>query len=901
MLKPALPMSGVLAEKRGKTSNQDRESHTQDIVMAEEKKKVELKISGMHCASCAITLEKGLAEAEGVNEAQVNFGTGKATVEYDPAVSSLQSLATAVERSGYGVVNEQVTIRIGGMTCAICVQTIENALRGLDGVIQASVNLGTERAYVTYNPSLVTLQQIRDAIVASGYQYLGTDKEGTLSAGDEVLQSDLKDKLIRVVSGFAISAVLMVMMAAPAEMMHTLMYVQFLIATPAFFWLGLPIFRAAAGSLRNRTLNMDVMYAMGITVAYLASVMGTFGIFLDMHFLFYETSIMLTSFLMLGRYLEARAKGRTSSAIQSLVKLQADTAAIIRDGVEKQVPIEEVIPGDEVRIRPGDRVPVDGRVLSGTSFVDESMVTGEPIPVEKMPGDPIVAGTLATTGSLTFTAERVGADTMLARIIRLVEDAQGSKPPVQRIADTAVAWFIPVVLIIALGAFAYWYLIAGAGLQFALQTLIAVLVVACPCALGLATPTAITVGVGRGAELGILIRNGSSLEISDRLNAVLFDKTGTLTRGKPEVTDLDIFTGSQSLLLLYAGSLEQLSTHPLGEAIMSRAGREGVVPADVQDYSYQPGQGLTGLISGGVIRVGNRRFIDEAGIIVDPEEEKQIQRRQEEGKTTVLVSHDTRLLGLISIADSVKSSASAAVKELTVMGIIPTMVTGDNQRTAKAVGEMVGIEHIIAGVLPDEKEIEVSRLQEEGKVVAFVGDGINDAPALARADTGIAIGSGTDVAIESADIILVRDEITDAVAAIQLARKVMSRIRLNLFWAFAYNIILIPLAAGLFYPAIIFRPEYGAAAMALSSVTVISLSLLLRRYTPPVRCREQPKEINMEMPSPGIVPQKATDPVCGMEVDVASAPYMTIYEGKRYYFCNIGCKEAFEKKPDKYI
>lgn len=859
----------------------------------EEKKKVELNISGMHCASCAVTLEKGLSGTEGVSNVQVNFGTGKAVIKYDPTVTNPAILAEEVEKTGYGVINEQVTIRVGGMTCAICVQTIENALKSLDGVLSVSVNLGTERAYVTYNPSLVTLHQMRDAIVSAGYQYLGTDREGTLNAGDAEIQADLTDKLRRVIIGFTISVILMGMMAAPADLMQPFMYLQFLIATPSFLWLGMPIIKAAAGALRNRTLSMDVMYAMGITVAYLASVMGTFGIVLDSSYLFYETAIILTSFLTLGRYLEARAKGRTSSAIQSLVRLQADTAAIIRDGSEIRVPIEEVAVGDQVVIRPGDRVPVDGVVISGTSFVDESMVTGEPVPVEKLPGDEVVGGTLATTGSLTFEARRIGSDTMLARIIRLVEDAQGSKPPVQRIADTAVAWFIPTVLFIAVVAFLFWFFAAGVGLRFSLQTMIAVLVVACPCALGLATPTAITVGVGRGAELGILIRNGESLEVSDRLTTVLFDKTGTLTLGKPVVTDIDIFIGSRPLLLSFAASLEHLSTHPLGEAIVNEARSEGVDPGDVQDFVYLPGKGLQGSIAGGTVLAGNQQFITDYGIIIGTTEEEQILQRQAEGKTTVLIGRDNQLIGLISIADSVKPSAARAIDELRRMNISTGLVTGDNQRTADAVGRTVGIDRVIAGVLPDEKEYEVSRLQLQKEVVAFVGDGINDAPALARADTGIAIGSGTDVAIESADIILVREEITDAVAAIQLARKVMGRIRLNLFWAFAYNIALIPLAAGIFYPGLIFRPEYGALAMALSSVTVISLSLLLRKYTPPIR-----------MSGISLSPEKekvSADPVCGMEVEIKNARFMATYENKIYYFCSKGCLDAFEKEPQKFL
>ncbi len=857
-----------------------------------EKKKVILDISGMHCANCAISLEKGLDATEGVQSAQVNFGTGKAVVEYDPDRADLSGLMKAVEKSGYSVISRQVTIKIGGMTCVMCAQAVSNALLALEGVTSATVNPGTERAHVTYNPDLVSVPQMRDSITRAGYRFLGTDQEDTTSAEDAAHKADLADKRNRVIIGFVLSAILMGMMAAPADLMHPLMYLQFLLATPAFFWLGWPIFQAAAGSLRNRTLNMDVMYALGTSVAYLASVLATFGIILDMSYLFYETAIMLTSFLMLGRYLEARAKGQTSSAIRSLVELQADTATVIRDGEEIRIPIEEVGIGDEVRIRPGDRVPVDGSILSGTSFIDESMVTGEPMPVERFPGDQVMAGTLAISGSLTFRAERVGADTMLSRIIRLVEEAQGSKPPVQKIADTAVTWFIPVVLTIAAGAFVYWYVIAGAGLQFSLQTLIAVLVVACPCALGLATPTAVTVGVGRGAELGILIRNGESLETSDRLNAVLFDKTGTLTLGKPQVTDVIAITGTSSLLLSYAASLEHLSTHPLAGAIISQAGDEGVQPADVKDFRYDPGLGLSGSVASGLVRVGNRMFLEQAGIIPDETGEGHLQRLQEEGKTTVLVSRDTDFIGIIGIADTVKNSAGLAVDELKGMNITPVMVTGDNVRTAEAVGRMVGIEQIIAGVLPDQKAEEVMRLQQNGKIVAFVGDGINDAPALARADTGIAIGTGTDIAIENADIILVKGAITDAVAAIQLARKVMGRIRLNLFWAFAYNIVLIPLAAGLLAPKIIFRPEYGAAAMALSSVTVISLSLMLRSYNPPMK--EKTRIIAEKA-------EKERDPVCGMEVDIRTAPFRTTLNGREYYFCNQKCRDEFIKDPEKYL
>lgn len=813
--------------------------NTEGILMGKDIRKIELPISGMHCASCAVNIEKALSHVEGVHLAEVHFGAEKAVVTYDSDVTDPAVLTTAVESSGYGVRTERVIIQIGGMMCAVCVQTIEGALKKLNGIIEVSVNLGTERAYITYNPILVSLKEMRDAIIDAGYQYLGTDKEQSIIDKDALLKAELSDRLRRVIVGFGISALLMAMMAAPESMMHTLMYLQFLIATPVFFWLGIPIFRAAYGALKNRTLNMDVMYALGTTIAYVASVLATFGIVLDMSYIFYETAIMLTSFLMLGRYLEARAKGQTSSAISGLIKLQAVTAMIIRNDEEFEIPVEEVGVGDLVRIRPGDRIPVDGIITAGTSFVDESMVTGEPVPVEKLPGDEVIAGTLATSGTITFEARRIGADTMLATIIRLVEEAQGTKPPVQRIADKVVSFFIPTVLVISIGAFLYWYYIAAAGLQFALQTFIAILVVACPCALGLATPTAVTVGVGRGAELGILIRNGAILEVSDRLTTVLFDKTGTLTKGTPSITDVDLIRGTKPLLLSYATGLESLSTHPLGKSIENLARSEGIESPEVEDFAYIPGKGLVGRIAGGIVRVGNLAFIQEMGILISQEEEDLIQKRQKEGKTTVLVSHNTTLLGIISIADTIKPDAELTIRSLKGMGISSGIVTGDNQITAEVIAHQAGINRIIAGVLPDRKEQEVSSLQGQGEVVAFVGDGINDAPALAKADCGIAIGSGTDIAIESADIILVRDTITDTVAAIQLARKVMGRIRLNLFWAFAYNIILIPLAGGILAPSVIFRPEYGALVMALSSVTVISLSLLLHRYTPPIMLGEK--------------------------------------------------------------
>jgi Cu+-exporting ATPase len=546
---------------------------------------------------------------------------------------------------------------------------------------------------------------------------------------------------------------------------------------------------------------------------------------------------MLASFLTLGRYLEARAKGRTSEAIRKLIGLRPKTATVLREGREVEVPIEDVVVGDILLIRPGEKVPVDGTVVGGESSVDESMITGEAIPADKREDDEVVGGTLNVNGVLRVRAGRIGKDMVLSQIIRLVRDAQGSKPPVERIADVAVSYFIPVVLTIATAAFLIWYVVLGAPLLFALTVLISVLVVACPCALGLATPTAVTVGIGRGAELGVLIRNGEALEISESLTAVVFDKTGTLTRGRPDVTDIVAFGVPEDRLLGVAAAVEKNSEHPLAAAVVRRAESAGVaVPASERFTSFG-GRGVSAVVEGEEVLIGNQPFLEENRITIPEEAKNRIAALQDEGKTAVLVAGGGTLRGILAVADTLKATTKAAIADLKQMGLAVTMITGDNERTAHAIAREVGIDDVHAGVLPQDKAREVRTLQERGEVVAFVGDGINDAPALAQADVGIAIGSGTDVAIESGDIVLIRDDLTDAVAAIELSRKVMSRIKQNLFWAFAYNAALIPLAAGILYPfyGITFQPELAALAMALSSVTVVSLSLLLKTYIPPTK------------------------------------------------------------------
>jgi Cu+-exporting ATPase len=803
-----------------------------------EKKRAELKISGMHCATCAITVEESLSNLRDVSTVKVNFGTDTAHVEFDPAKVSLSEIEKAVKDAGYDIINREVTLKIGGMVCATCVQTIETALRALPGVISANVNLGTEKAYVTFNPSVSPVTDMKKAIEDAGYQYLGIAGEVSEEAEKIAREKDLHDKFLRFTIGFAVSIPLMLAMWVPLSLpLHTLPYVMFVISTPVFFYVAYPIFRAASMALRNRSLNMDVMYAMGTGVAYTASVMGTFGIILTHEFMFYDTAIMLASFLMLGRYLEARAKGRTSEAIRKLAGLRAKTATLIRDGKEEEIPVDDVIVGDIIVIKPGSKVPVDGEVVAGESYIDESMITGEPIPPLKTKGSLVVGGTINTNSVLSVKATKVGRETVLAQIIQLVEDAQGSKPPVQRVADTAVTYFIPAVLVIALSAFIVWFFVFPVPpdpLLFAMTALISVLVVACPCALGLATPTAVTVGLGRGAELGILIKNGDALEVAEKITTVVFDKTGTLTKGKPEVTDIIPIGISEETLLGFAASVEKNSQHPLAQAVVRKAGSKGIALEPADHFDTLGGKGVIATVLGETVLVGNRILLQENGIVIPKETEKQITAFEQDGKTAILIAAGTVMAGVIAIADTLKETSRESVLQLQAMGVHVVMITGDNKRTADAIARQIGIDRVVAQVLPQDKAAEVKTLQEKGEIVAFVGDGINDAPALAQADVGIAIGSGTDVAIESGDVVLIRDDLLDSVAAIQLSKKVMSRIKGNIFWAFAYNIVLIPVAAGVLYPSYgyVFRPELAALAMALSSVTVVSLSLLLKKYIP---------------------------------------------------------------------
>ncbi len=732
------------------------------------------------------------------------------------------------------MVEEKKHIKIGGMTCVMCAGAVEKAVSAIDGVTAVSVNLGAEKALVTYKAGLVLPSDIRKAIEDAGYRYLGVEGEDTEDMEAQGRAQDLREKRNRVIVGFTAGIPLMVLMFLPMAMHDIMPYVMLVVSTPVFIYISRPIFSAAWRALRNRILNMDVMYSMGIGVSFTASLLGTFRVVLSREFLFYDSAVLLATFLSLGRYLEARAKGKTGEAIRRLMGLQPKTAIVLKGRQETEVAVQDVQIGDIVIVKPGQKLPVDGEVEAGTSYVDESMITGEPLPVLKEPGMSVVGGTLNQNGVLAFIARKVGRDTVLAQIVRLVEEAQGSKPPVQRMADKVVAYFIPVVLVIALSSFCLWYVVLGNTLLFAMTALISVLVIACPCALGLATPTAVTVGVGRGAELGILIRNGEVLERSEKLTVVACDKTGTLTRGKPEVTDIIPLDTTVEHLLALAASAERYSQHPLGGAIVARAKERQVVLPESTAFDTLGGKGVRAVVDGQEVLVGSRAFFAERGLNPSDEAEETRSALEGEGKTVVLVALERRILGFIAIADTLKATTPDAIKGFKKLGLRVVMITGDNEKTAYAVARLAGIDHVLAEVLPQDKAGAVRRLQEAGDVVAFVGDGINDAPALAQADVGIAIGSGTDVAVESGEMVLIRDDLRDAVSGIQLSRKVMARIKQNIFWAFAYNAALIPVASGILYPffGITLKPEWAGLAMAMSSVTVVSLSLTLKRYQP---------------------------------------------------------------------
>jgi Cu+-exporting ATPase len=812
--------------------------------MTQEKtKKIVLNIGGMTCINCARAIEKRLSKLNGVTQATVNLAAEKAIIDYDPAVVDQKAIEDAITGVGYQVIHEKIMLQIGGMSCINCAKSIEKALNKREGVYNAIINFAAEKLTVEYNPEQISVAGIKKTVQDVGYQVIEPEKT---TVGAEDAESKARSRHIQrlkylLAASVALSVPTVFFTWFPVLPVLPNNVWLFLFATPVQFIVGWTFYVGAYKGLRNRSANMDTLIAMGTSTAWLYSTAVTFapGVFPGAG-VFFDTATMIMSFILLGKLLDAIARGRTSEAIRKLMGLQAKIARVVRNGEEQEIPVEDVQVGDTVVVRPGEKIPVDGTVVEGYSGVDEKVITGESIPVEKKTGDQVVGATMNKTGVLKFKATKVGKDTVLAQIINMVEDALTSKAPVQRLADVASGYFVPAIIITATLSALAWYFLAGADFIFALTVFIAVLIVACPCALGLATPTAIMVGVGKGAENGILIKSGEALETVHKLQAVVFDKTGTLTKGEPEVTDI-IPTGNpaemlgETQLLQLAATAEKNSEHPLGEAIVKKAAEKGIKAEDPEFFNAVPGQGVEMKHNGATILLGNRKLMETNNINVD-QLEAQMKALEKDGKTAMLMAVNGKPAGLIAVADTLKENSADAVKTLRRMGLEVIMITGDNERTAKAIARQAGVDRVLAEVLPGEKATEIKRLQAEGKVVAMVGDGINDAPALAQANIGIAVGSGTDVALETGDIVLIKNDLRDVVVGIQLSRATMRKIRQNLFWAFFYNVALIPLAAGAFYPIlhVLFDPVYAAAAMASSSVTVVTNASLLRRFKPKI-------------------------------------------------------------------
>ncbi len=813
-----------------------------------------IKITGMTCAACAQRVEKAVGKLQGVKSAAVNFATEKLTVEYDQGALKGSDIKDAIVKTGYGVAEEtpssNVTIPIGGMTCAACAQRIEKGLAKMEGVSSATVNFATEKATVTYDPQKVRLVALRQGIEKLGYKALGTEKN-TVDEDKIRKEKEIRVMWIKFIVSAAFGIPLLYIAMAPMlvwprlpvpgfldPMNYPLIYalVEILLTIPIVI-AGYRFYTVGFKALLKRSPNMDSLIAIGTSAAIIYSLYSTYqiaiGDFVSVDKLYFETAGVIITLIMLGKTLEAVSKGRTSEAIKKLMGLAPKTAIVISNGQEIETPIDEVEIGDIILVKPGEKIPVDGIVMEGHTTVDESMLTGESMPIDKKAGDKVFAATINANGVIRFEAKKVGADTALSQIIKLVEDAQGSKAPIAKMADIVSGYFVPVVCLIAVLVFAAW-LLGGESLVFALTIFISVLVIACPCALGLATPTAIMVGTGKGAEYGILIKGGEALETTHKVNTIVFDKTGTITEGKPEVTDI-IPAGSitRQRLLQVAASAEKGSEHPLGAAIVRGAEREKLSFLTSEQFEAIPGHGIEVTIGGIRTLIGNKKLMDDRNISLQ-ELAMESDRLALEGKTPMYIAMDEKIAGIIAVADVVKESSAKAIAKLNEMGIEVAMITGDNRKTAEAIAKQVGIARVLAEVLPQDKSNEVKKLQQEGRKVAMVGDGINDAPALTQADVGIAIGSGTDVAMESADIVLMKSDLMDVPTAIQLSKSTIRNIKQNLFWAFAYNTLGIPVAAGLLYlfGGPLLNPVIAAAAMALSSVSVLTNALRLKRFKP---------------------------------------------------------------------
>ncbi|MFQ6081335.1 MAG: heavy metal translocating P-type ATPase, partial [Candidatus Bathyarchaeia archaeon] len=791
------------------------------------KQKTVIRIGGMHCVACAQTIEKALKHEAGITGANVNFATEKAIVEYDPAEVSLERIGEVIREAGYepiGIPKEgertrEISLKITGMSCASCAATIEKALRSLDGVKSANVNFATERATVEYSPDIVSILDLRKAIQDVGY---GVESEEEVDKSMEEMEKARKRMLVAWAFTVPIIVWMIPEMALgivwPNETIYNLGLI--LLAVPVLFWAGLPTLRSAVKAIFHKTANMDVLIMMGTTIAFLTGPPVFFTSILN----YAGVGGMIMSFHLTGRFFEAKAKGRASQAIRRLLKLEAKSARILVDGEEREVPIQEVKVGDIMIVRPGEKIPTDGMVVEGESAVDESMATGESMPVHKRPGDEVIGATVNQEGLLKVKATRVGKDTFLSQVIKMVEECQGTKVPIQEFADKVTGYFVPTVLLIALSTFVLWIAVPETmavvarwaspvlpwvslnqpTIMLAIFATVAALVIACPCALGLATPTALMVGTGIGAERGILIRKGEAIQTMKEVKAVILDKTGTLTKGKPEVTDvvsLGVNPSDENTVLYYAASVEQGSEHPLGQAIVNKAREEGIKLDDPESFKAIRGMGVKGLVNGAEVLVGKPSLLDSSAMSTDMKE--RFRELQEQAKTAMIVAVNREVIGIIAVADTLKEDTVNAVQELERMGLKTVMLTGDNRRTAEAIAKQIGMSDVYAEVMPDEKVEVIKQAQSKYGMVAMVGDGINDAPAITQANVGVAIGTGTDIAIEAGDIILVRGDISGLVSAIKLSKATFRKIKQNLFWAFIYNTVAIPIAIfGLLHPVI---------------------------------------------------------------------------------------------------
>ncbi|AZR78530.1 heavy metal translocating P-type ATPase [Bacillus thuringiensis] len=799
-----------------------------------EKKEANLQISGMTCAACANRIEKGLKKVEGVHEANVNFALEKTKIMYDPTKTNPQQFKEKVESLGYGIVSDKAEFTVSGMTCAACANRVEKRLNKLDGVNKATVNFALESATVDFNPDEVNVNEMKSAITKLGYK-LEVKPDDQDASTDHRLQEIERQKKKFIIS-FILSFPLLWAMVShfsftsfiylPDMLMNP--WVQLALATPVQFIIGGQFYVGAYKALRNKSANMDVLVALGTSAAYFYSVylsIQSIGSSEHMTDLYFETSAVLITLIILGKLFEAKAKGRSSEAIKKLMGLQAKTATVVRDGTEIKILIEEVVTGDIVYVKPGEKIPVDGEIVEGKSAIDESMLTGESIPVDKSIGDVVIGSTINKNGFLKVKATKVGRDTALAQIIKVVEEAQGSKAPIQRVADQISGIFVPVVVVIAIVTFAVWMIFVTPGdFGGALEKMIAVLVIACPCALGLATPTSIMAGSGRSAEYGILFKGGEHLEATHRLDTVILDKTGTVTNGKPVLTDVIVADGfNENELLRLVGAAERNSEHPLAEAIVEGIKEKKIDIPSSETFEAIPGFGIESVVEGKHLLIGTRRLMKKFNIDIE-EVSKSMEALEREGKTAMLIAIDKEYAGIVAVADTVKDTSKAAIARLKKMGLDVVMITGDNTQTAQAIAKQVGIDHVIAEVLPEGKAEEVKKLQANGKKVAMVGDGINDAPALATANIGMAIGTGTDVAMEAADITLIRGDLNSIADAIFMSKMTIRNIKQNLFWALAYNALGIPIAALGFL-----APWVAGAAMAFSSVSVVLNALRLQR------------------------------------------------------------------------